>query len=67
MPSINWRKGFFRLTLILSVFFGVFFGLIGWESGSLFTRFFWFVIPFSLVWGIYYLLLFIVKGFTDRS
>jgi hypothetical protein len=68
MKAINWGKGFFRLTLILSVLLSLFCGgfLVLIEGPALIV-FLGFVIPFGLVWGIYYLLLFIVRGFTDKS
>jgi hypothetical protein len=68
MKTINWGKGFFRLTLILSVLLSlVFGGIFALVEKTAFTVFVSFVVPFGLVWGIYFLLLFIVRGFTDKS
>ena len=67
MKSINWQKGVFRLTLVMSILLGLLvlcgaWTYHGWISGVL-----WGIILFSLVWLFYFVIAFIVKGFMDKD
>ena len=68
IKSINWKKGFFRLTLVLSILFGIFSGIatgVIYDSGKAFlTGFFAF---FGLVWLMYFAVSFVIKGFASAS
>lgn len=67
IKSINWKKGFFRLTLVLSVLFGTFAGIANAEiqdSGGAFLI--GFFISFGLVWFIYLAISFVIKGFASK-
>ena len=68
MKCINWQKGFFRSTLILSILFSlVCGGGLAFIREPPFTVFVGSVVPFGLVWLVYFVGLFIVRGFTDRG
>ena len=68
IKSINWKKGFFRLTLVLSILFGIFAGIANgviYDSGRAFlVGFFAF---FGLVWLIYFAISFVIKGFASKK
>ena len=68
IKSINWKKGVFRLTLVLSVFFGIFSGIgnaaIRDSHGAFLIGFF---ISFGLVWLVYFALSFVIKGFASKK
>ncbi len=68
IKSVNWKKGIFRLTLVLSILFGVFAGMAGVEvsnsSGVFLAGFFIF---FGLTWVIYFALGFVIRGFTSKK
>lgn len=65
MQYINWEKGFFRLTLALSVLLGIFAGMV--DSTADFADFLIvFFTFFGLTWLVYFALRFTIKGFTDR-
>ena len=64
---INWRKGFFRLTFVLSILFGVFAGIINaevYDSGGAFLA--GFFVFFGLTWLIYFAIGFVVRGFASK-
>ena len=66
---INWKKGFFRLTLVLSVLFGVVSGIVNTEhnridSVEIFLEgFFMF---FALTWLVYFMVGFVIRGFASK-
>ena len=68
IKSINWKKGFFRLTLVLSVLFGIFAGITNgviYDSGKAFlVGFFAF---FGLIWLVYFAVSFVIKGFASKK
>ena len=65
---INWKKGLFRLTLVLSILFGVFSGIANaaiYDSGRAFLAgFFAF---FGLIWSIYFAIGFVIRGFASKK
>ena len=65
---INWKKGFFRLTLVLSVLFGIFSAIANaaiYDSGGAFLAgFFAF---FGLIWLIYFAISFVIRGFASKK
>ena len=65
---INWKKGFFRLTLVLSILFGIFSGIANAETydsgGAFLAGFFAF---FGLIWLIYFAISFVIRGFASKS
>jgi hypothetical protein len=66
MKFINWKKGFFRLTLVLSVLLGIFAGInaeIDGSSGVFLQAFLGF---FGLTWLIYFAIGFVVRGFASK-
>ena len=67
MKFINWKKGLFRLTLVLSVLFGLFAGIINAEvydfGGAFLAGFFVFL---GLTWLIYFAIGFVVRGFASK-
>ena len=78
MKSIDWQKGFFRLTLIVSIFLGLlgilvslFFaggafaaGAFAWGAACLALGG---IIPFGSVWLVYFVIAFIMKGFAGKD
>ena len=65
---INWKKGFFRLTLVLSILFGVFAGIINaeaYDSGGAFLA--GFFVFFGLTWLIYLAIGFVIRGFASKK
>ena len=68
IKSINWKKGFFRLTLVLSILFGIFSGIANAgvydSSEAFFAGFFAF---FGLIWLIYFAIGFVIKGFVSKK
>lgn len=64
MQFINWEKGFFRLTLVLSVLLGIFVGME--DTNSAFDFLIVFFTFFGLTWLVYFALRFTIKGFTDK-
>jgi len=69
MKAINWKKGFFRLTLVLSILLG-FYGVAGFIDGILsnsWDAFFIGFVSFGLIWLIYFVIGFIVRGFTEKD
>ncbi len=71
MKPINWKKGFFRFTLVLSLFVGIFFVVIvGLLNGFLdddWSFFFGGLVCFGLIWLIYFIVGFILRGFTSQD
>ena len=64
---INWKRGFFRLTLVLSILFGIFAGIINaevYDSGGAFLA--GFFVFFGLTWLIYFGIGFVVRGFASK-
>ena len=64
---INWKKGFFRLTLVLSVLLGIFAGIINaevYDSGGAFLA--GFFVFFGMTWFIYFAIGFVVRGFASK-
>ena len=68
IKAINWKQGFLRLTLVLSILFGIFAGIANrafYDSmGAFWTGFF---VSFGLVWFIYFSVSFVIKGFTRKK
>lgn len=68
IKSINWKKGFFRLTLVFSVLFGIFSGIISADihdsGGAFLEAFFMF---FGLTWIIYFATSFVIRGFANKK
>jgi hypothetical protein len=68
MKFINWKKGVFRLTLVLSILFGIFSGIANakiYDSGEAFLAgFFAF---FGLIWLIYFAIGFVIRGFASKK
>ena len=64
--AINWKQGFLRLTLVLSLLLGIFAGIVNVELsiGSFWTGFF---ISFGMIWFIYFAVGFVIKGFTRKK
>ena len=67
---INWKKGLFRLTLVLSVLFGVFSGIVNTEhnridSVEIFLE--GFFIFFALTWLVYFMVGFVIRGFASKK
>ena len=68
IKSINWKKGFFRLTLVLSVLFGIFAGITNAEIQDSADAFLiGFFISFGLVWLVYFMVGFVIKGFASKK
>ena len=71
IKSINWKKGLFRLTLVFSILFGIFSGIINaaiaviQDSGDAFLQAFF--IFFGLTWIIYFATSFVIRGFTSKK
>ena len=64
---INWKKGFFRLTLVLSVLLGIFAGIINaeiYDSGGAFLA--GFFVFFGLTWLVYFAVGFVIRGFASE-
>ena len=64
---INWKKGFFRLTLVLSVLLGIFAGIINaevYDSGGAFLA--GFFVFFGMTWLIYFAIGFVIRGFASK-
>ena len=65
---INWKKGFFRLTFVLSILFGIVSGISSahtYDSGRAFLAgFFAF---FALIWLIYFAIGFVITGFASKK
>jgi len=69
---MNLRKGFFNLTWVVSIvasllcFLSVisYFNLQNWSMWNLILSL---CVPFVVVWAIYYIIRFVIKGFTDKS
>ena len=67
IKSVNWKKGIFRLILVLSILFGIFSGTINAEThGSSDAFFVGFFIFFGLTWLIYFAVGFVIRGFTSK-
>ncbi len=68
IKSINWKKGLFRLTLVFSVLFGIFSGIISADihdsGGAFLEAFFMF---FGLTWIIYFATGFVIRGFANKK
>ena len=68
IKSLNWKKGVFRLTLVFSVLFGIFSGMINaaihGSSGAFLAAFFIF---FGLTWLIYFATIFVIRGFASKK
>ena len=65
---INWKKGFFRLTLVLSILFGIFSGIANaaiYDSSRAFLA--GFFACFGLIWLIYFAIGFVIKGFASKK
>ena len=105
MKSIDWQKGGFRLTLVVSILLGLLglcVGIFGGPAGDIAVQItlgqvagkvveteremesgvdmcdieiktdsrakaLFVIIPFGLVWLVYFVIIFIVKGFTDKN
>ena len=70
MKSINWKKGIFRLTLVLSILNGFVLGYIAnykGEDGPLSQLFLFFVVFFGLTWLVYFSVRFVVRGFKNKD
>lgn len=68
IKSINWKKGLFRLTLVLSVLFGISAGMTNaavHDSGRAFLI--GFFISFGLIWLIYFAIGFVIRGFASKK
>ena len=64
---INWKKGFFRLTLVLSVLFGVFAGIVNAEIHDSVEAFLaGFFIFYVLTWFVYLAAGFVMRGFASK-
>lgn len=68
IKSINWKKGIFRLTLVFSLLFGIFSGIINaniHDSGGAFLEAFFMF--FALTWIIYFATGFVIRGFASKK
>lgn len=68
--SINWRKGFFRLILILSVPVGIWGGIMTERSaydGSFFDFLIGFLVFYGLTWLTYFAVRFVIRGFANKG
>lgn len=68
IKSLNWKKGVFRLTLVFSILFGIFSGIINadiHDSGSAFLEAFFMF--FALTWLIYFATSFVIRGFARKK
>ena len=66
---MNWKKGFFRLTLVLSILLGLH-GILGFIDGifsNSWNAFFIGFVGFGLIWLIYFVIGFVVRGFTTKN
>ena len=63
MQFVNWKKGFFRLTFVLSIFLGTFAGL---RADSVVGSFAVFFIFYAVTWSVYFAIGFVIQGFADK-
>ena len=66
---INWNKGLFRLTLVLSTLFGIFAGIVnaGPRDHHSIDRFLIsFLIVFGLIWFVYFVLNYVIRNLAGR-
>ena len=77
VKHVNWKKGFFRLTLVLSIPLGLY-GVAGLIDGILsnsWDAFFIGFVSFGLIWLVYFLIgpaiikaiVFVMRGFIDKN
>ncbi|RKU24752.1 hypothetical protein C6503_00605 [Candidatus Poribacteria bacterium] len=69
IKSINWKKGFFRLTLVLSILFGFCAGMVNAEPRdhhSIDRFLVTFFIVFGLIWFVYFVLNYIIRNLAGR-
>lgn len=69
IKSINWKKGLFRLTLVLSILFGLFAGIVNAEPRDHHSvdRFLVsFFIVFGLIWLVYFVLNYVIRNLAGR-
>ena len=65
MKSIDWKKGFSKLTLVVSILVFLVLSVVvfdktpAWALGR--------IIFFSLVWLVYFVIAFILKGFAGKD
>ena len=72
IKAINWKRGFFRLMLVLSVLSGILAGMVnGMVNGEFYDSAgaFWagFFMSFGLVWLIYFAAGFVIRGFVSKK
>ena len=66
---INWKKGVFRLTLVLSILFGFFAGMVNaepYDHHSIDRFLVTFFIVVGLIWLAYFVLNYIIKNLAGR-
>ena len=69
MKFINWKKGVSRLTLVLSILFATFAGILNAEPRghhSIDRFLISFCIVFGLIWLVYFVLNYIIKNLAGR-
>ena len=70
IKPINWKKGVFRLTLVLSVLFGTFAGIVNTKDSHINSAdgfLIGFSIFFVMTWLIYFATSFVIKGFASKK
>lgn len=68
IKSINWKKGFFRLTLVFSVLFGIFAAFVNAEIQNSYMYFVeGFLMFFATTWIIYFAIGFVIRGFASKK
>lgn len=68
MKSINWGKGFYRLTYVLSFIAGFAFRTtVAKSATNYFERLLAFLIGAGIVWVIYFIIRYVVRGFTSKD
>ena len=68
MAKLNLARGFFRLTLVVSIIIGIVLGFLAFlYSDSSIKSFAWFIIGVVSVWGIYFVLRFVFLGFVTKE
>jgi len=65
--NINWRKGFFRMTFVLSILLGLLGLFTGFILSSGPSLVLFVAVPFGFVWLLYFVVGFIVRGFSDKG
>lgn len=66
---INWKKGIFRLTLVLSMLFGLFAGIVNAEPRdhhSIDRFLVSFFIVFALIWLVHFVLNYVIRNLPGR-